>query len=121
MGSSASRRNHCGYREPVELAAQAMNDSSRPGENVLDLFGGSGTTLIAAIHYPGDKPRIRTVSASLNRASILRRLSMQRAESYGRGIPMDTTSSVRSRHCSWNSATSVAIDAPDGAEPGKPA
>jgi DNA modification methylase len=25
-----------------------MNYSSRPGENVLDLFGGSGSTLIAA-------------------------------------------------------------------------
>src|SRR5688572_20674300 len=34
--------------KPVELAARAMNYSSRPGENVLDLFGGSGSTLIAA-------------------------------------------------------------------------
>jgi DNA modification methylase len=33
---------------PVELAARAMQYSSRPGENVLDLFGGSGSTLIAA-------------------------------------------------------------------------
>ena len=31
-----------------ELAARAMQYSSRPGENVLDLFGGSGSTLIAA-------------------------------------------------------------------------
>ena len=34
--------------EPVELAVRAMQYSSRAGENVLDLFGGSGSTLIAA-------------------------------------------------------------------------
>jgi DNA modification methylase len=34
--------------KPVELAERAMRLSSRPGENVLDLFGGSGSTLIAA-------------------------------------------------------------------------
>jgi DNA modification methylase len=34
--------------KPVALAAQAMQYSSRPCENVLDLFGGSGSTLIAA-------------------------------------------------------------------------
>ncbi len=34
-------------QKPVELAARAINNSSRPGENVLDLFGGSGSTLIA--------------------------------------------------------------------------
>jgi DNA modification methylase len=36
--------------KPVELAARAMLYSSKPGENVLDLFGGSGSTLIAAHH-----------------------------------------------------------------------
>jgi DNA modification methylase len=34
--------------KPVELAARAIQYSSRHGENVLDLFGGSGSTLIAA-------------------------------------------------------------------------
>jgi DNA modification methylase len=34
--------------KPVELAARAMEYSSKRGENVLDLFGGSGSTLIAA-------------------------------------------------------------------------
>lgn len=34
--------------KPVELATRAMQYSSHPGENVLDLFGGSGSTLIAA-------------------------------------------------------------------------
>lgn len=32
--------------KPVELATRAILFSSRPGENVLDLFGGSGSTLI---------------------------------------------------------------------------
>lgn len=34
--------------KPVDLATLAMEYSSRPGENVLDLFGGSGSTLIGA-------------------------------------------------------------------------
>jgi DNA modification methylase len=34
--------------KPVELAVRALEYSSRPAENVLDLFGGSGSTLIAA-------------------------------------------------------------------------
>jgi DNA modification methylase len=34
--------------KPVELARKAIGNSSHPGENVLDLFGGSGSTLIGA-------------------------------------------------------------------------
>ena len=34
--------------KPVELAARAMAYSTKPGERVIDLFGGSGSTLIAA-------------------------------------------------------------------------
>jgi DNA modification methylase len=34
--------------KPVALAVRAIQFSSRSGENVLDLFGGSGSTLIAA-------------------------------------------------------------------------
>jgi len=34
--------------KPVELAVRAIKYSSLAGENVLDLFGGSGSTLIAA-------------------------------------------------------------------------
>jgi DNA modification methylase len=34
--------------KPVELAARAIQYGSRKSENVLDLFGGSGSTLIAA-------------------------------------------------------------------------
>ena len=33
--------------KPVELAARAIQYSSRRGENVLDLFGGSGSTMAA--------------------------------------------------------------------------
>jgi DNA modification methylase len=32
--------------KPVELATRAILYSSRRGENVLDLFGGSGSTLV---------------------------------------------------------------------------
>ena len=34
--------------KPVELVERAIRNSSRPGQRVLDPFGGSGTTLIAA-------------------------------------------------------------------------
>lgn len=34
--------------KPVELVVRALSNSSNKGDNVLDLFGGSGTTLIAA-------------------------------------------------------------------------
>jgi DNA modification methylase len=34
--------------KPVDLAVRAMQYSSRPSENVIDLFGGSGSTLIGA-------------------------------------------------------------------------
>lgn len=34
--------------KPVELVARCLLNSSRPGDIVLDLFGGSGSTLIAA-------------------------------------------------------------------------
>ncbi len=34
--------------KPVELVERAINNSSKPGDIVIDLFGGSGTTLIAS-------------------------------------------------------------------------
>lgn len=34
--------------KPVELFAYQMENSSKKNDNVLDLFGGSGTTMIAA-------------------------------------------------------------------------
>lgn len=36
--------------KPVELAARAIEYSSKPGQNVLDLFGGSGSTIMACEH-----------------------------------------------------------------------
>ena len=33
--------------KPVKLMARLIRNSSRPGDLVLDLFGGSGTTMIA--------------------------------------------------------------------------
>lgn len=34
--------------KPISLAARAISNSSHIGDTVLDLFGGSGTTLLAA-------------------------------------------------------------------------
>ena len=34
--------------KPIELAVRAIQYSSKPHENVLDLFGGSGSTLMGA-------------------------------------------------------------------------
>ena len=36
--------------KPVELCVKAITNSSRNGDTVLDLFGGSGSTLIACEH-----------------------------------------------------------------------
>lgn len=43
--------------KPVPLIAKQIKNSSRKGETVLDLFGGSGTTLIAA-EQTGRKARL---------------------------------------------------------------
>ena len=34
--------------KPVELVERAIRNSSKPGDTVMDPFGGSGTTVIAA-------------------------------------------------------------------------
>jgi DNA modification methylase len=46
------KKMHCNHtvhltEKPVELAVRAIQYSSQPGENVLEIFGGSGSTLIA--------------------------------------------------------------------------
>ena len=35
-------------QKPLEIPIRAINNSSKPGDLVLDFFGGSGSTLIAA-------------------------------------------------------------------------
>lgn len=46
--------------KPVRLIARQIRNSTRPGEIVLDLFGGSGTTLIAAEQL-GRKARLMEI------------------------------------------------------------
>ena len=49
--TSQEERQDCGGHatpKPIALCARAIKSSSREGESVLDLFGGSGTTLIAS-------------------------------------------------------------------------
>lgn len=43
--------------KPIELITHCLNNSSKPGHTVLDLFGGSGSTLIAA-HLTGRIARL---------------------------------------------------------------
>jgi DNA modification methylase len=42
--------------KPVEMVVDALKDCSKRGEIVLDPFGGSGTTLIAAHKLPPSQP-----------------------------------------------------------------
>lgn len=46
--------------KPVELVSAAMQDGSREGDIVLDLFGGSGTTIVAAEQL-GRKARVMEI------------------------------------------------------------
>lgn len=49
----ASREEELGWHptvKPLDLISDIIRDASEPGEIVLDGFGGSGTTLIAAAH-----------------------------------------------------------------------
>jgi DNA modification methylase len=48
--TSKKERDLCGEHatpKPIELCSRAIKSSSRINERVLDLFGGSGSTLIA--------------------------------------------------------------------------
>ena len=49
--------------KPVEMIADAMKDVSKRGEIVLDLFGGSGSTLIAA-HKTGRRGYLCEIDAT---------------------------------------------------------
>jgi DNA modification methylase len=54
--------------KPIELVARAIRNSSRPGEVVVDPFGGSGTTLIAAHH---EDRRARLIELSPNYVDVI--------------------------------------------------
>jgi DNA modification methylase len=43
-----SRNDYHPTQKPVELPERAMKNSSKIGDIVLDLFGGSGSTMVAA-------------------------------------------------------------------------
>jgi DNA modification methylase len=49
IGGSAEREEAGGHAtpKPIALCGRAIKSSSREGEIVLDVFGGSGSTLIA--------------------------------------------------------------------------
>lgn len=60
--------------KPVELAVRAIKNSSLQGENVLDLFGGSGTTCAVAVktgrRFLGIDVRESQVSLSTRRVGL---------------------------------------------------
>ena len=57
--------------KPVELVARCIRNSSKPGETILDPFGGSGTTLIAA-HQEGRVARLCEISPEYVDVTIAR-------------------------------------------------
>jgi DNA modification methylase len=68
-------------QKPSELAIRAMQYSSRQGENVLDLFGGSGSTLIAS-QQTGRKAYLMELDALYSDVIVQRfeKFSGQKAE-----------------------------------------
>ena len=87
--------------KPVELAARALEYSSKTGENVLDLFGGSGSTLIAA-EQTGRRAFVMEVDAlycdvirtrweQLLRQSVLRLPELRFRPKGGKAAPQEET------------------------------
>ena len=76
--------------KPVELVERCIRNSSRPGDVVLDSFGGSGTTLIAA-HKCGRRARLMELDPKYVDV-IVRRWQTWSGESALReadGVPFD--------------------------------
>ena len=76
--------------KPVELVERCIRNSSRPGDVVLDSFGGSGTTLIAA-HKCGRRARLMELDPKYVDV-IVRRWKTWSGESALReadGVPLD--------------------------------
>ena len=57
--------------KPVGLVERMLRNSGRPGDVVLDLFGGSGSTLIAA-HRLGMKARLIEIDPRFVDVIVLR-------------------------------------------------
>jgi DNA modification methylase len=88
--------------KPVELATRAMQYSSQAGENVLDLFGGSGSTLIGA--------------EQMNRCAFLMELDC----AYVDVIRQRWAEFIYGKGCKWQALTPVSgrKDAPVGQQAG---
>jgi len=82
--------------KPVELVERCIRNSSRPGDVVLDSFGGSGTTLIAA-HKSGRRARLMELDPKYVDV-IVRRWQTWSGESAVReadGVAFDDVAEVR--------------------------
>ena len=98
--------------KPVELAARAMNYSSRPGENVLDLFGGSGSTLIAA-EQTGRRAFLMELDPLYVDVIVERWQKFTGKKAKREGRPPSKASSVRGGHAPWDSAPRHAAESLD--------
>ncbi|MCK6485443.1 MAG: DNA modification methylase [Phycisphaerae bacterium] len=85
--------------KPVELAVRAMQYSSRAGENVLDLFGGSGSTLIAA-EQTGRRAFLMELDCLYADVIVQRweRFTGRKAQRIAASIEADVVSTGEARH-----------------------
>ena len=81
--------------KPVELVEKAIRNSSRPGDIVLDPFGGSGTTLIAA-EKSGRKSRLIELDPKYVDVIVRRwqEFTGEQAVREADGVLFDTLSSI---------------------------
>ncbi len=84
--------------KPVELVERAIRNSSRPGNVVLDPFGGSGTTLIAA-EKSGRSARLIELDPKYVDVIVRRWQGWTGRDATGEsGMPFDQIASNFSRH-----------------------
>jgi len=93
-------------QKPVEIPARAIQNSSLEGETVLDLFGGSGSTLIAA-EILGRKARLMEIDPQYVDV-IVRRYSRLKDDAFcirnGKKIPFSTLNEENIRQNYENSS-----------------
>lgn len=99
--------------KPVELAARAIAYSSREGENVLDLFGGSGSTLMAC-EQTGRKAYLMELDALYTDVIVERWQKASGKPALLDGDPQRTYAQVKAQRAARREAKSGA----DGAEGG---